>query len=530
MKLYKSDEIKKADNSYTKNDFTSLVNLIMRAGETVCNFLPENASDVLVVSGAGNNGADGLAAAYYLSKIGYDPTVWILTRSEKNNDVISYFTERLQRCGVVVNKLSPESDNGLILRILDDIKKSDVVIDGIFGTGFKGELLPIYDTVINFINDFKKFTVSIDIASGVNGDTGAVFGSAVNADVTVSFCNYKIGNIVMPGKKHCGKTVICDIGMDSYLFESAAEKRYSENLFFNCYSDCKIDKSIIKKHIDSRDTFGHKGDFGKVLVIAGSEGMTGAAQLCAKSALKSGCGLVYLATPKKLLNIYEITLPEIVKIPLGQEDSSYFTEEYCDELLRFSKNMDTVVIGPGLGRKDETVSFVRNFISQCDNCNLVIDADALYAYINDIETLKNNLIDKDFVITPHDGEFSNLTGEASPYKDRLTLIRQLAYYLSGNVLLKGNSTIIANNKSGFSINLTGNCGMATAGSGDVLSGIIAGLSASAKLSMYEAAFCGAYIHGLSGDIAAEKLTEIGLNASDIIDFLPKAYKKVIENE
>ena len=257
--------------------------------------------------------------------------------------------------------------------------------------------------------------------------------------------------------------------------------------------------------------------------------MTGAAQLCARAALKSGCGLVYLASPKKLLNIYEISLPEIVKVSVGNDESSFFTNEHTEELIKFSKNIDTVVIGPGLGRKEETLKFVRDFIKQCENCNLVIDADALFAYRDDIETLKADLEGKDFVITPHDGEFSHLTGEPAPFKERLTLVRKLSYYLSGNVLLKGNSTVISNNIHGFTVNLTGNSGMATAGSGDVLAGIIAGISASNSITMYDAAFCGAYIHGISGDIAAEKLTEISVTATDIVEFLPIAYKRVIEN-
>jgi len=529
MKLYKSDEIKIADKNYANNDPQRLYALITRAGESVCEYIPEGTTEILVVAGTGNNGADGLAAAFHLKQLGMNPIVWIIGRKDVFNDTIKYFSDNLTAAGVKVNIITPSSDNGLVLHILDDIKNSDVVIDAIFGTGFKGEILPLYEVVINYINDYKKFTISVDIASGVNGDNGATFGVAVNADITVTFCNYKIGNIVMPGKKHCGKTVIADIGMLPSLFESAAENRTSDNKYYIALNDNECDRKVVNKLIYNRDIFGHKGDFGKVLVIAGSEGMTGAAQLCAKSALKSGSGLVYLASPMKLLDTYEITLPEIVKVPVGTPNSAYFTDEFTDMLIKFAKNTDTVVIGPGLGRREETVSFVRSFIKQCENCSLVIDADALYAYRNDIDTLKESLEGKDFVITPHDGEFSNLIGEPAPFNDRLTLVRKLSYYLSGNVLLKGNSTVISNNLYGFTVNLTGNNGMATAGSGDVLSGIIAGLFAANNISMYEAAYCGAFIHGLSGDIAADKVTEICLTASDIVENLPEAFKRVIKN-
>lgn len=529
MKLYKADEIKIADNNYTNNDFDRLVALITRAGESVCDFIPEGKNRILVMSGTGNNGADGLAAAYHLCELGYETIVWIITRKDELNKTISYFVDKLSNFGTTVNIITPTSDNSLILQVMDDIKNSDVVIDGIFGTGFKGEILALYEVLINYINDYKKFTVSIDIPSGVNGDTGSAMGVAINADLTVTFCNYKIGNLVCPGKIHSGKTVVCDIGMAQSLFEEASAKRKEENKNYYCFADNKSDRDFIKKMIYNRNPYGHKGDFGKVLIIAGSLGMSGAAQLCSKAALKSGAGLCYLASPRKLLEIYEKTLPEIVKIPIGDERAEHFNDEHLQELLKFAKTMDAVVIGPGLGRNDETVSFVRKFIKECENCSLIIDADALYPYRNDIESLKSDLEDKEFVITPHDGEFSHLTGEPAPFKDRLTKIRQLSYLLNGNVLLKGNSTVISNNLRGFSVNLTGNCGMATAGSGDVLSGIIAGIFVSNNISMYEAAFCGAYIHGMSGDIAAEKLTEISVTATDIIDNLSYAYKRVIEN-
>jgi len=529
MNIFKTDEIKSADNAYTNGDFERLTALITRAGESVCEYIPEGASEILIVSGTGNNGADGLAAAYYLKKIGYNPTVWILGRKPELNKTMTFFADKLAKENIGVNIITPVSDNGLILHILDDIKKSDVVIDAIFGTGFGGDLLPLFEIVINYINDYKKFTISVDIPSGVNGDTGSVLSTAIYADITVTFCNYKPGNILMPGKEYCGKVYVADIGMPSKLFETAAEKRISEKKFYQCFADNKADRTSVKQLIFNRNPYGHKGDFGKVLIIAGAEGMTGAAQLCAKAALRSGAGLVYIACPRKLLTIYETTVPEAVKIPLGTEESSFFTDEFTDELIKFSKNADVVLIGPGLGRKDETETFVRNFVKRSEKCSLIIDADALYAYRNDIETLKNDLESTDFVITPHDGEFSNLTGEPAPFKDRLTLARQLAYYLNGNVLLKGSSTIIANCTNGFTVNLTGNSGIATAGSGDVLAGIIAGIAASNNVSIYEAAYCGAYIHGLSGDIAADKLTEICVNATDIIENLANAYKRVIKD-
>ncbi len=458
-----------------------------------------------IVCGKGNNGGDGFVAARYLAKNGANVNIVLLAdKSELKGDALLNF-----------NKL--DNSEIEILSVLDakdlpDFNTYDILVDAILGTGFSGELQGFIKEVTAKINSSGKIIISADTPSGINCDTGECSLDAIFADATITFGLPKIGQFIYPAKDFIGELHIKAIGLSREAME--------ENDLGIYIADHRDLSEILP--VRSGDV--NKRYVGKVLVVGGSKGLTGAAVLSSSSALESGAGVVTAVIPEGLENILEIKLTEEMTIGIGKENAKFFKEEDVAKVLEIAKDFDVMVLGPGLGREETTSLFARKVLRNSP-CPVVLDADALYAFAGQAERILDN--PNGTVITPHTGEFLRLFPDAdlsTPLKTVETL-KKLSE-TGFNILLKGAPTYISFRDELFVINTTGNAGMATAGSGDVLSGIIASMVAQG-LSLFDATVSGAYIHGLSGDIAFEDRTEFCLKAGDLINYLPEAFGELL---
>lgn len=508
----------------------------------------ERPGPVTIVCGKGNNGGDGLVVARYLTLWGIPVSVFVIDhnkskdashksnarQSEKealatatldkveiefSSDESNTNRKILEKLGVevdVVNSLdSADIDNPEIA--IDPATDSlffdaALIIDAIFGTGLDRSVEGIHKRVIESINRSGKPVISIDVPSGINSDTGQIMGVAVRADETVTFGYLKPGLLTFPGNTIKGDLSIVDIGLPE-LPEVLPDINLST-------------VEIVREMIPMRPVDAHKGTFGNLVTIAGSKGMMGAATLSGLSSLKIGAGLCHLAVPDSKLS--DVMALELICHSLPSTDEGSFSRESLKALRELVEKVDAVVIGPGISTHDETAELVCELIKEIA-IPCIVDADAL----NSIAKLKENLgrAAEKFILTPHPKELARLM-DCSVSKiqgDRINSAIEAAKKFGCTVLLKGAMTVIANSNEEVFINPTGNPGMATAGAGDVLSGIIGGLLAQ-KTDPFQAAIAGAYIHGRAGDVLADDLGEAGIIAGDIQRVIPLALKSVKEGE
>ena len=444
----------------------------------------EPSAKILAVCGKGGNGGDGLAVARMLKLTGYDITVCLPLGEPVTDDAQKNFE--------IVKKLD--------INIIEskDFTGYDVIIDALFGTGLCKD---VQADITEKVNLSGAYVVAADIPSGINSDTGAVCKAAVKADLTVALGFKKYGHSVYPGKEYCGEMVVQDIGIP---FDGECDT-------------FETDMEFVRSAVPAAKKDAHKGDMGKLSVIAGSKGFTGAATLCCGAALKSGCGLVTLFAPENLNEIYEKKLTEAMTLPLSCENN--IDADLILEQADILKGAGAVVIGPGLGRDCNAEKIIK-FLFE-NEIPTVIDADGINAVATNINILSEKK--GKVILTPHMGEFSRLTGMAVEeiLSDRLGEARKFAARHGITLVLKGAGTVIALPDGRAYINHTGNSGMATGGSGDVLSGI-AGAFLARGISASESAIAAVYLHGLAGDIAADKLGRESMLPTDIINCLPHA--------
>lgn len=385
---------------------------------------------------------------------------------------------------------------------------ASLIVDALFGTGFEKQVEGLYKRVIDAINRSGKRVLSIDVPSGINSDTGQIMGAAVRADQTVTFGYLKPGLVTHPGATLAGDLGIIDIGLPE-LPESTPDI----NL---------MTVEIVREILPVRPVDSHKGSFGHVLAIAGSVGMAGAALLSSQSAMRTGAGLTFLATPRAVLN--GLPAEEVIYKPMPETDAGTFSKDAYGQLKTLVTQAQAIILGPGIGLNDDTFELVSKLLNDID-CPCIIDADGLNAIARKPELLENN--DGQFVLTPHPKELARLLNcEVSEIQsDRINMAIKAAKKFNAVIVLKGSMTVIANPEGEVFINPTGNAGMATAGAGDVLSGIIGGLLAQ-HVEPFQAAAAGAYIHGRSGDILAEEIDESGLVAGDIKRGIPFAIASI----
>jgi len=454
----------------------------------------------VIICGIGNNGGDGFVVARKIHSNGGDVKVFILGdvnkykgASKKNFDIIS---------GLEVEIRHIES----VESIKSDVLHCDAIVDAIFGTGLTRNVEGLYRDVIQLINKSRKKVFSVDIPSGINGDTGEIMGATVKADYTVTFGLPKIGNMLFPGYEHCGKLYVSHISFPPSLYNQDSIK-----VEINDY---------IK--LPPKDKIAHKGDFGDILFIAGASSYFGAPYYSAFSFLKAGGGYSRLATPISITPFIANKGSEIVFIPQKETDSGSISLENRDALLELSEKMDMVVIGPGLSLNEETQQLTRELTKKIEK-PLLIDGDGITAISKGLDTIKERK--EPTILTPHLGEMSRITkmSISDLDKNKIDVLQSTSKELNSIIVLKGAHSLIGYPDEKVYINMSGNPGMASAGSGDVLTGTIAAMFG-LGLSIEDAVRKGVFIHGFSGDLAAKDLGEDGITAQDILDYLPLAMK------
>ena len=454
----------------------------------------------VIICGIGNNGGDGFVIARKIHSNGGNVKVFILGdvnkykgAAKKNFDIIS---------GLQIEIRHIESVDS----IKSDVLHCNAIVDAIFGTGLTRNVEGLYRDVIRLINKSRKKVFSVDIPSGINGDTGEIMGSAVKANYTVTFGLPKIGNMLFPGHEHCGKLYVSHISFPPSLYNQDSIKVEINN--------------YIK--LPPKDKIAHKGDFGDVLFIAGASSYFGAPYFSALSFLKTGGGYSRLAAPISLTPFIANKGSEIVFIPQKETDSGSISLKNRDALLELSEKMDMVVIGPGLSLNEETQQLTRELVKNIEK-PLLIDGDGITAVSKDLDTLKQRKAPT--LLTPHMGEMSRITkmSVGDLEKDKIDILQSTSKELNSIIVLKGAHSLIGYPDEKVYINMSGNPGMASAGSGDVLTGTIAAMFG-LGLSIEDAARKGVFIHGFSGDLAAKDLGEDGITAQDILDYLPLAMK------
>ncbi|HHV59798.1 MAG TPA: NAD(P)H-hydrate dehydratase [Clostridiaceae bacterium] len=473
-------------------------------------FGPVEEKQFLVVAGKGNNGGDALAVARHLFNMGGKVTVFLCASAGEIKGDAKTNLKILE--GMDIHVAEANNEEGY-LRLYESLKTTSLVVDGIFGTGFRGEVAGWAKEIIKAINNSGKPVVSIDIPSGVSGETGAVGGVCINARKTVTFGMIKLGLAIYPGRQHAGEMVVADIGFPKKVIESFNIKT---RLITGGYVAGKLPKRLPNTN---------KGDYGKVFLVTGSKGMTGAGCLAAKAALRTGSGLVYLGVPESLAHVYGANVQEAVSVPLREKEQGYPGRDSEAEIDKYLGQADVVAAGPGLSTKGDVPQIVSHIISTCTK-PLVLDADALNAISMDISVLEK--LKAGAVLTPHPGEMSRLTGLSIKEieLDRINVAREFSAKWNVHLVLKGAATVVAWPDGSIFINSSGNPGMATGGSGDVLAGMIASLIGQG-LSVGDAAVAGVYLHGLAGDIGAKIKGQHGLIAGDIVEHIPNAMLEIV---
>jgi len=504
MKVAKVDEMRNLDSRATAEFGISEELLMENAGQAVYFVMLQELgiknNKFVVFCGTGNNGGDGLVVARKLHSSGGEVKVFLLDDETRFKGAAKENFKIVSNLPIEIAKV--DSIDSIILDIFD----CDAIVDAIFGTGLIREVTGTYKEVIQLINESNEIVFSVDIPSGINGDTGEVMGIAVKADYTITFGLPKRGNMLYPGYSHCGELYVSHISFPPLLYNADSIKVESN--------------SPVELPERAKDT--HKGSYGKALFIAGSSNYLGAPYFSAVSFLKAGGGLSYLASPKSISSFLANKGSEIVFVPQRETNSGSIALESKDELLEFSEKVDMVVIGPGLSLDEETQEMVRELVPKIKK-PLLIDGDGITAIARDLGKLK--IREAATIFTPHLGEMSTLTGmEISEIdKNKIAVLQRTAKELNAIIVLKGAHSLIGYPDETVFVNLSGNSGMATAGSGDVLTGTIAAMFG-LGLSLEDAVRIGVFLHGFSGDVAAVDKGEDGITAQDILDFLPETTK------
>ncbi len=461
-----------------------------------------------IICGKGNNGGDGLALARRLSIHGVPVRVALLAPFSAVSGEAKINLSILRKTDVEI------LPNASTRTLSDVISWSDVLVDAMLGVGLSSPLKGIYAQAVEIINASGRPVVAVDIPTGIDADTGAVIGAAVLADLTVTMALLKRGLVLYPGALFAGTVRVVDIGIPSEVVE---KEKITVHL---------LDRGYAWGILRHRYPDTHKGDYGHLMVLAGSLGKAGAAVMAARGALRTGAGLVSVAVPNSLVPIIQQQIIEAMCIPSAESIDGTLGIGAEGELLKAAEKMSACAIGPGLSTHYETVQVVRNLIQRLA-IPMVIDADGLNAVAGSVNILKK--VKAPVVLTPHPGEMGRLVGLSSVEvrKDRIKIASDFAVKHKVTLVLKGAGTVVAGPDGEVFINSTGNPGMATGGTGDVLTGMIGSLLAQ-DYPAVQAACLGVYLHGLAGDLAAKEKGEMGMIAGDLIEKIPEAIKETAE--
>jgi hydroxyethylthiazole kinase-like uncharacterized protein yjeF len=513
MKVANAEEMqeldRKAVETYRVPGMILMENAGRGAAEVISNTFPDiHKKKIAIIAGKGNNGGDGFVIARYLLNQGVSVKVFLLTdpkglRGDAETNFIIF-----QRIKGEVLSVPSSKDYARVKR---DLEKFDILVDGIFGTGLDAEVRGYYREVIDHLNTLQRPTVAIDIPSGLDADTGKPLGTAIRASLTITFGLPKVGHLIPPGIDYVGEVKVIDIGIPKRLVEEEKIPTYL------------LEEKEIKRWLSTpRNPDTHKGDYGHLLVIAGSVGKTGAAAMACQAALRMGAGLVTLAIPKSLNGIMEMKLTEVMTEPLPETPKQTLSLRAFSAILRLCENKKAVIIGPGLGTFKETQSLVLKLIKAL-GLPIVLDADGLTALATQPKILP--ITNRSLILTPHPGEMARLIRSQvkEVLEDRIGLSRNFSQSHHVHLVLKGHPTLISTPKGEVFINPTGNPGMATGGTGDVLTGMIGGLVCQG-FDILPSLQIAVYLHGMAGDEGTQERGEKSLIATDIIEKIPALLK------
>lgn len=515
MKLATAAQMKELDRQAIADRGIPSIDLMERAAEGVAKAVLELLPDrpgkcrVTVFCGAGNNGGDGIAAARMLFMKGVRVRVFQVGSFEKMTPDALEETRRLSECGVDLELYVPEN-----LSQSSWARSSHVLVDAVFGVGLSREIAAesMYAAAINLINECPGKVVAADIASGVAADSGLVLGCAVKADTTITFTRKKVGQVIGEGALYSGNVVVWDIGIPADLQN---QMRCSVQTVEHEYAGAVLPK---------RKFDGHKGDFGKVLVVGGTIGYTGAPYLTASAAVRSGCGLVFMGVPESIWAVEAAKCVSAMPFPLPEKTdimtkrSTLVVPKALTMLEEKLAGCDVLALGPGMGREAQTEQLVLDLLRRTEK-PVVLDADGINALEKHMDVLDARR-GRITILTPHDGEFIRIGGDFSA--GRIEAAKSFARAHGCILVLKGHRTITATPEGNVLINTTGNSGLAKGGSGDVLTGIIASLLAQGATAV-QAAALGVWMHGRAGDLAAHRLTEYAMTPADVVETLSEVF-------
>ena len=506
MKLVTAEQMRSLDTSAINNYKVPSLDLMENAGRRTVEIMLDRYGDplgksVAIFVGPGNNGGDGLVIARLLAARLARPVVFLLVPSDKLKGDSAHNYSRLLELPVKIIEVTDEKNLHENVDILTDCWS---MVDGIFGTGLTREVSGIFAAAIQILNEAVCPVVAVDIPSGINTDNGEPLGSCVQADITVTFGQAKIGQVIHPGREYTGFLEVVDIGIP--------EKAVAD-------SDIRLEllESTVGEWIPARIPTAHKGSFGHLLIVAGSIGKTGAALLCGSGGLRSGAGLVTLCIPYELNNIIESGLWEAMTVPLQSAAQGILSIEDYTVIKDALQGKQALVVGPGTGTADETAELIEKLYCEIE-APMLVDADGLNIIASDTSLLKKSPGLR--ILTPHPGEMSRLTGVSTSdiLKNRFEITKEFSTKHNVHIVLKGTDTLVCDPKGNMAINPTGNPGMAAGGMGDVLAGLIGGFLAQG-LSPWNACCLGVYSHGMAGDRLAEE-TSAGYLASELAEQIP----------
>ncbi len=462
---------------------------------------------VHIYCGAGNNGGDGYVVARHLLHNGFQVQVFILTDREKIKGDSLTNLQILEKMGQTVHyiKAAPQIP-----------VQPGLIIDALLGTGATGPLKGFYAEIVEHINRSGVNVLSVDMPTGINAETGAVFEPVVKAQKTCTMALLKTGLLLAPAREFAGQIRVVDISLPQQTLLAKPPRQWL------------LESSDIRSRLPVRPRDAYKNQVGTVAILAGSTGFCGAAALTALSTLRSGVGLCFLAFPAGLNTVMAAKLTEPVLWPMPDQGHGFLTLECADELYEKIRSQNAWAVGPGLGQASQTKELLFNLLQRLA-LPLVLDADGLNLCSQDVGSIKS--YHGDMVLTPHAGELARLlkAGSKEIVADRVAMVQRAAREFEQVVVLKGSPTLVADRQGTVFFNSTGNAGMATAGSGDVLTGVIAALLAQG-LNSLDAALVGVYLHGLAGDMAKKQFGEISLMAGDILAGLAQAFVALEEGD
>ncbi len=511
MHILTSHSMREADRRTIQEVGIPASVLMESAGRAVARAMIERIDElssrsVVVVCGKGGNGGDGLVVLRTLACLGYDARAVVLAPFESlSAEALDNLQAALKLRLPVESAPTSEAWGDL----LSQVASADVVVDALFGTGLTEPPRGIFRRAIEDLNALETFRVALDVPSGLSSDSGAVPGIAFEADLTIALAAPKVCHFIPPASELCGQVEVVEIGIPPQ-FLVCSEPRLET-----------IEPAALVGALPRRRPLSHKGSYGHLLILAGSVGKTGAAVMAAEAALRTGVGLVTVASAKSAIPMMAPRLPEAMWEPLPETGSGAVSRNAEGRLRELLRERDALALGPGLGTDDEPVALVREIVSASE-IPTVVDADGLNALARKPAAIPEG---RRLALTPHPGEAARLLGASvkDVESDRLSAARRLALESKAHVLLKGYRTLVADPRGNVQVNLTGNAGMATAGTGDVLTGILGALLAQG-IDVDEALPLGAHLHGLAGDLAAAAIGKTSLVATDLIAKLPEALR------